>query len=162
MIKILLTAVFTVGIMRHDFHVSVTYMELNSETQNLEMSSKLFTDDLEGAILARFDIDCRIGTANEHPKADSLIFRYFSGNFHLKNDGRKLPLRYIGKETEQDITFIYVEVPVGGALKELTVTNTLFFDRFDDQSNLVNVEVKSELKSLFLKKSQEQGTLVFE
>lgn len=161
MLKTLL--LFTLlGFARHDFHVSVTYMELNEKTQSLQISSKLFTDDLELALEKNFGTRCRIGTAHKNPATDSLIARYFLGRFHLKNNGKPLHLQWVGKEMEQDITFIYLEVPDAGALNELSVSNSLFFDRFEDQSNIVNAKIRGELKSIFLEESTPRKTMLFD
>ncbi len=119
-------------------------------------------DDLEDGIKATTNQKLNLGKPDVHPKSDTLISNYILSHFAIKTNGQKLNFRYIGKEIEQDIVFVYLEVPVKLALKELTVTNTLFFDRFDDQSNIVNIEVRGEVESAFLEKSKPTSTLHFD
>lgn len=146
--------------MKHDFHVSITYAELNPSSGNLEISMKVFADDLEEAIRSTSDKDFRLPASND-AQADSLIFSLINGHFSLKADGRSLPLRYVGRELEQEIIFIYMEVPEIKELKRISIRNSLFFNRFDDQSNIVNIKVKDQLQSVFLEASDPQKTLVF-
>lgn len=119
-------------------------------------------DDLEDGINATTNQKLNLGKPDVHPQADTLISKYILSHFAIKTNGQKLNFRYIGKEIEQDIVFIYLEVPVKPTVKELTVTNTLFFDRFEDQSNIVNIEVRGEVESAFLEKSKPTSTLHFD
>ncbi len=145
----------------HNFHVSITNGEVNSKTETLQVYMKVFMDDLEDGIKASTKKELKLARPDVHPKADTLIANYILGHFSVKTNGQKLNFRYVGKEIEQDIVFIYLEVPVKPTVKELSVTNTLFFDRFDDQSNIVNIEVRGEVESAFLEKNNPTSTLHF-
>ena len=162
MIKSLLILFSVFGLVRHNFHVSITNAELNPKSGSLEMSMKLFTDDLEAAVEASYDEKPGLGTAKENPRADSLVMRYIRQNFKISSG--KLPLKwiYVGHELENGITFVYLEVPAFPQVKQLTIRNSVFFDRFDDQSNIVNVKIGGMLKSAFMKKDEPQKQLVFD
>ncbi len=146
----------------HNFHVSITNGELNPKTETLQLYLKVFMDDLEDGIKSSTNKTLNLGKPNVHPQADTLISNYILGHFSVKANGKELNFRYIGKEIEQDIVFVYLEVPVKPTVKELTITNTLFFDRFDDQSNIVNIEVRGDVESAFLEKSNPTRTLHFD
>lgn len=146
----------------HDFHVSITQGEYNSKTGTLQVYMKIFTDDLENAIEDITPQRLQLGSADEYVKTDSLIENYVLRHFWMKNDGEKLDFQFIGKETEQDIVFVYLEVPLRSGVKQLTVSNTLFFDRFDDQANIVNIELNGHLESAFLERSAPVKTLRFD
>ncbi len=146
----------------HNFHVSISNGEVNPKTESLQLYMKIFMDDLEDGILASTNKALNLGKADVHPKADTLISSYILSHFSIKSNDQKLNFRYIGKEIEQDIVFVYLEVPVNVNVKVLTITNTLFFDRFDDQSNIVNIEVRGKVESAFLEKSKPTRTLHFD
>ncbi len=146
----------------HNFHVSITNGELNPKTETLQLYMKVFMDDLEDGIKSSTNKALNLDKPNVLPQADTLISNYILGRFSVKANGQKLNFRYIGKEIEQDIVFVYLEVPVKPTVKELAITNTLFFDRFDDQSNIVNIEVRGEVESAFLEKSNPTRTLHFD
>lgn len=146
---------------RHDFHVTITHGEVNPKTETLQVYMKVFTDDLEDCIAASTKRQLKLARPDVNPKADSIITHYILSHFSVKTNEQKLNFRYIGKEIEQDIVFIYLEVPIKPTVKQLSVTNTLFFDTFDDQSNIVNMEVRGEVESAFLNKNNPNRTLYF-
>lgn len=111
---------------------------------------KLFTDDLENSVVPM-----------ENENADKLIYVYLRENFILKSGATLLPYEYVGKEMENGITFIYLEIKEFPAVKELFVRNTVFFDRFDDQTNIVNIEIGGVLKSAFLTGKERAARLTF-
>ena len=91
-----------------------------------------------------------IEDAGTNPSHDSLVNQYIREKFHLISEGDSLNLRYVGHEIELDICFIYMEVADFPVEYELFVGNYLFFDRFDDQSNIVNIRYRKEVYSVFL------------
>lgn len=145
----------------HNFHASITNGELSPKSHNLEMSMKLFTNDLEDAINSQNQVKLHLGEKNEYAKADSLIAKYVMDNFALKMNGKKLSTVFVGKELDYDVTFVFIKVSKPGPIKDLEVTNTLFFDRFDDQSNVVNIKVDDDLESEFFKKGKPTAVLHF-
>jgi hypothetical protein len=46
-------------------------------------------------------------------------------------------LVWVGKETKVDRVYVYVEIPFDGGLENLELTNTIFFESFSLQTNLV-------------------------
>lgn len=146
----------------HNFHVSIANGEYNDKTQSLQLYVKIFSNDLEDAVNSSFNTSISLGNPDEITSADSLISLYVLRHFLIKTEGNSPKLKFIGKEIEQDIVFIYLELPLKSKVNELTVTNTLFFDRFDDQSNIVNLEIDGKLKSIYLESSTPSKTVVFD
>ena len=146
---------------KHDFHTSITNAEYNPKSGSMEIAMKLFTDDLELTMKNKHDVVLNLNSDNELPQADSLIYNYVIDNFSIQSSKKAERLKYIGKEIENGITFIYLEVHSFPIEKELLVKNTVFFDTFDDQSNIVNIKLNGELESAFLKKGHETESVQF-
>lgn len=134
----------------HDFHVSVTNAEYKEDKDELQISMKVFIDDLEDALSELHDMRVRLEDAGKNPENDSLVFSYIREKFRLTSGEQLLELDYVGHETELDICFIYMEVVGFEVENELSIGNSLFFDRFDDQSNIVNIRYRGEVYSIFL------------
>ena len=146
---------------KHDFHTSITNAELNSVSGNMEITMKLFTDDLELTLKNTTGEDVGLTLQQPHPKADSLIYNYLLSHFAIKSDRTQKPPRFVGWEIENGITFIYLEIPSFSIEKEIVVRNTVFFDTFDDQSNIVNIEINGQLESAYLTHSSKEKVLKF-
>ncbi len=124
----------------HDFHASITQIDVNAETGRLEVAVKLFTDDLETAVQPAGQPALHIGTPKEHLRTEALLADHLRRHLLLQVDGRPAILRFLGKETEADATWCYLESDAIGSFKSLTVTNTLLLTQFEDQVNIIHLE----------------------
>lgn len=120
----------------HRYHTSLTRIEYNRQEKIFEISIKLFTHDLEPLLEKRsggkrVDLD-------KSAEADKLIFDYLNENFALsdKKDAAKT-LKWIGKEFDADTVEIYVETEASETLEGYKLKNTLFFENYPEQSNIV-------------------------
>src|SRR5687767_3390074 len=56
----------------HDYHVSITHIDHNPKTQSLEITTKIFTEDLEKTITTHGGPVLKLGDPKEDPRADPL------------------------------------------------------------------------------------------
>lgn len=142
----------------HDFHTSIANGKLNPKSGDLEITLKVFTDDLELAIKNNTNIELNLLSTTPHSEADLLIENYILRRFQIKKPGENLQLNYIGNEIEVDITFIYLNINKMTVENELSIRNTVFFDTFDDQSNIVNIKIQDKMYSVFLNAANPEKT----
>ncbi len=137
----------------HEYYVSVTQIQYNPAEKTLEISIRLFTDDLEKALAAENnDRPVRI-TNNDQNNA--VVEKYMRKHFVLTDSRRQpKPWKYIGKENEADATWIYLEIPQEGSLSGFSLRNDLLMDTFRDQVNIVNIRINSDKKTLLYKKGK--------
>jgi hypothetical protein len=124
----------------HPFYLGVTHFKLNANTKILETSVKLFTNDLETA-LKKFDgkpVDLINGSNKE--ELNKLINNYLLQHLSIKINGKAANFNYVGYEIEKDVTWIYIEYKKVKALKTLDIENSLLYDSFDKQTNIVRLE----------------------
>jgi hypothetical protein len=138
---------------KHDYHVSVTQMQFNPALKSFEISIRLFTDDFERGLSQSNDMQ-RIVIRNGD-KNDALVEQYIRKSFIL-TDSQKKPasIHYIGKEQEEDATWVYLEVPIQGTWAGYRLQNSTLMEVFDDQVNMTNVKYGSEKKTFLFKKGQ--------
>ncbi|MCY7349443.1 MAG: hypothetical protein LH606_02085 [Cytophagaceae bacterium] len=147
---------FFAGVQRHDFHTSLTEMRLNPKQKTIEVSIRVFTDDFEKALTkANTGQPVKLEAKDRH---DALVDRYLKQHFTLTlANGQRRIHQYLGKEFEVDATWIYLEIPFHESLIGTKLQNDVFFDLFDDQTNLVNVIYPNDRKSfLFNQKNKVQ------
>ncbi len=133
---------------KHDFHVSIA--QVDYKDQSLQMTLRVFTEDLENRLEEQSGLDLNLGSENEHAQAPQLIENYLKQTVGFNVNGQALEMAYIGLEVEFELSYLYLEFPCSKAPKKVEVKNRIFFDSFDDQSNIVNVQVGEELRSAFL------------
>lgn len=120
---------------RHTFHTSLTRMDYNAKEKLAEISIQLFTHDLVPA-LERFtkkNVDLE-----KTPDLDKIILRYLDANFVLKNKkGEAQKLVWIGKEQRVDTIYVYVQISLAEDFDGYSLQNSIFFESFPKQANLV-------------------------
>ena len=122
----------------HAFHTSLTEIQYNTKEQSLEVSIRMFTDDLETA-LTKFNNGQKVMIGGKNDNSDAILSKYIQQHFAIISPQKqKKALNFIGKEIEGDATWIYVEIPTNQDFKKHFIYNNLMQEMFDDQTNLVN------------------------
>ncbi len=119
----------------HRFHTSLTRIDYNSEQKLFEISIQLFAHDfvpiLEGKSGKRIDLE-------KTPDVDKFILKYLNDNFVLTDKkGEKKNLKWVGKESDVDSIRVYLEATTAENLEGYKLKNTIFFESFPEQTNLV-------------------------
>jgi hypothetical protein len=131
----------------HAFHTSLTEIQYNAKEKSLEISIRMFTDDLETA-LTKFNNGQKIMIGGKNDNSDAVLSKYIQQHFAIISPKKqKRILSFIGKELEGDATWIYVEMPNSQDLKGFFLYNSLMQEMFDDQTNLVNFIYLSNKKT---------------
>jgi hypothetical protein len=134
--------------LNHDFHTSLSEINYNDKTKSLEISIRVFTDDLELA-LSEINNNKKIKIEGEKTIIDPLIEKYIMKHLAIISPQKKVKLiKYYGKEQEAEATWIYAEMADCENIKDFTLFNTLFTDLFTDQTNLVNITSGSQKKTM--------------
>lgn len=122
----------------HAFHTSLTEIQYNAKDKSLEITIRLFTDDLENA-LTKLNNGQKIMVGGKNDNSDAVLNKYIQQHFAiLTPQKQKKTLNYLGKELEGDATWVYVEVPESQVVKGHILYNDIMQELFDDQTNLVN------------------------
>ena len=121
----------------HPLFVSVTEINHNAQDKTLEISCKVFTDDLE--------ID--LFTVKDKAAANKAISDYFRKHLALKADGKAVQMELIGFEREGDATWSYFQVPNISSVKKIEVDNNILYEASDQEINLMHVTVNKDRKS---------------
>lgn len=145
----------------HKFYVSITKIEYKKEKQALQLICKIFTDDLEDVLQARYDKDLRMDSGGDESRIDQLLSQYLDMKLSIKLDGREVKLKYLGKKYEIDIIRVYLEGTEISAFRQIEVTNEILMELFEDQENIIHCSVDDTRRSLVLKKESPSGMLNF-
>jgi len=145
--------------LKHEFYVSLTEIRYNQDTGRLEISMRIFPDDLDLALKRKHGISTRLATRLEPPEADSLLERYLDDHFDVEVNGEKVRLTYLGKEPEADAIWCYLESETVTVPVTIRVLNSILMGDFEDQVNLVQVYVGEWNRGILLSRGQESDTL---
>ncbi len=145
----------------HDFHVSITEVEQNAENGRFEFTVKIFTDDLEQALMTEGTEKLLLGEEMEHEQADTYLTKYVQKRLLLTCAETEIDLVFIGKEVELDATWMYFESSVIPICPEVSIQSFLLTDVFEDQQNIIKARREGERKSLILHRDQNSGVITW-
>lgn len=145
----------------HKFYVSVTNVDYAPEKASLQIISRVFVDDLEEALLQRYDFRGNLGTPGESPQAGRYIERYFRARFEVEVNDSARAFTFLGTRYDKDLVVCYLEVPdvQEAALKSVGVRNDVLTEVFEEQKNLVHLKVLGKKKSFVLIRENNKGML---
>jgi hypothetical protein len=133
----------------HKFYVSISQINYNPTTNSVEISLKLFTDDLENCVQSKTGKVIKI---NNEGTNDEDIAHYLNQLFSIKINGKEHPINYLGKEIEYDVTWCYLEIKDIASISEISIRNEIFTHLLPDQKNLVQLKVGTLEESTILRK----------
>lgn len=160
--KLIYSVVIFLFIFEHPFHVSVMDAEYNIQNESIEVSHRLFIDDLEDGLKDFHGLDY-IDTSEpkDLKELDSLIAKYLENKVFVVVNGESKSFEYIGSELEGDARWCYYQISDVKDLKELEITNVALMDVFDDQQNIVHIKANGKTQSYKLDKGDKVKTFNF-
>ncbi|WP_034256994.1 DUF6702 family protein [Adhaeribacter aquaticus] len=145
----------------HPFYVSVTDVKHNSKSKNLEISCRIFTDDLEAALVKKYQTKLNILKPGSNEQADKFILDYLQKHLQVKVEGKIVPLTYLGFEIEGEAAWCYLEAPNIAQVKNIEIKNDILFEEHAGQTNMVHVTIKNIRKSTKLDNPENTFSLSF-
>ena len=127
----------------HDSHVIFGRMAVEGEFAIVRV--RMFKDDLTSALQAFSSVaDFEMAVSE---RADSLFLSYFNERFLLRSAGRRLQAKILGSGEEQmradggmeDVWWDMMEYDAGNSIQSVSVNNSMFFEIFGDQRNILKV-----------------------
>ena len=122
----------------HPVHVSVTSMDIDPETGQINVSIKLFSDDLEELISRKYNVQLGI-TALEDP-GDNIeaLNRYIAEAFLCKINGKDtVVLEFSKLKINEEAIWLYYTYNYPGKIRKMDMTNMLMLEKYEDQTNLL-------------------------
>lgn len=145
----------------HPFYVSITSVDYNPSKKRVEVSCRLFYDDLEVALKNQLGQHIDVIHPKNKAAADSAISKYIRQNFKINVNNQPRNLRYVGYEIEEDVAWCYLEVSDVPAISKLDIVNQLLFKDFKNQSNIMHIKVNNTKKSTKLDNPKRTASFTF-
>lgn len=147
--------------MAHKFYLSVTQIGYNNQANSLEITSRVFADDLNQLMRIRYGIEAQLETPTQHPMAATYLEAYWAQKFTITVNEQPITLKVLGVKKDQDMLICFIEGK-GVSLTaptNIVVQNKILTDLFEDQQNVVHLKVKGLKKSFLLMKDKPTGVL---
>ena len=166
--SIYFSLIFLVGVLLvsnskdHEYYVSVTEIGYSEKDESLQVISQIFIDDLEELLRKRYNEAITLSPDNNPDKVDDYLQRYLSDKLNISVNGKQRQFEFLGKEYKEDITYCYLEIGGVSDVESIRLTNTVLFDVFEEQQNIVRFKMKDKNKSFLLISGNDECMLNFD
>ncbi len=159
----MITLFYSFILFLHPIHLSVSEINYSDKDKALQITSRIFLDDLELSIRnQRKQPDLDLLEPGPGLTTEQLISDYVIKRFSVKLDGKVQKLNFLGFEREDPAVICYIEIENVKKFKTIEVKNEVIMETHDDQSNLIHVTYKGPVKSLRLMRDKSSDVLTFE
>jgi hypothetical protein len=141
--------------------VSVTQIEYVKEKKSLQIITRIDVDDLELTLQERFDKTINLTTMDEIATVDEYIKKYLKQKFEIKINTKEVVLTFVGKDYENDQVVCYLEIENVEDINTIEISNTVLFDLFPKQKNIVKSKINSKVNNLIFTKEDIKQYLNF-
>lgn len=162
MLKIIIVNLLVlVSFIIHPFHVSVCEIQYDEETKALQITQKIFLDDLERGLREYSGEKFDITEKASEDKVNRILEAYYPEKMQVFVNGKFRGFQYLGFEIEEDAMWCYLEIEKVRGLKSLQVTNTILFETFEDQSTILHIQKSGKIRSFRLSNDETSAQLTF-
>ncbi|MGV6861645.1 MAG: DUF6702 family protein [Putridiphycobacter sp.] len=144
----------------HKTYVSIANMEYNPELTQIEVSLKLTAHDFEHVLENTFKKTYHIENVADSSEVGQYIQNYLKRHITVYSNEKQADFNYVGKEvTVRDELFFYFTFTKVADPKTIKVSNTILFELFTKQQNIIHYKYQNKTKSVTLITSKNEETI---
>ncbi|HNJ59094.1 MAG TPA: hypothetical protein PKG56_05350 [Chitinophagaceae bacterium] len=123
----------------HPFYVSKVEINHNAKDKNVEISIRIFTDDLELTLRKFGNIPINLSAPKDIAATDKLINKYIQDKLRITIDDKISSIQYLGFEINKESVWIYYEIPQINTIKKVGINCSLLYDYKQEQMNIIQL-----------------------
>jgi len=131
----------------HPYFLSMTEIKYNAGTSSLEVSVKVFTNDMEEAMRKAYNTEVNLFKPKNQDMENRLVSDYVRKNVLIAVNGKPVAMQMVGYEKEEDAVWVFLESGRVEKPTKMEVDDKLLYASFPAQINMVSVEVGSNRQS---------------
>ena len=140
----------------HKFYVSVTQIDYVPSKKRVEITSRIFIDDLEKALTKKYNKKVNLTSTKELPEAEELIKSYLKEKIKISINKKPQNIEFLARELEGDVLILYTKIAVSKKINTFEIYNSLLTEVYADQQNIVHTNINSNKKSILLTNTELQ------
>lgn len=143
----------------HKFYVAIYQIDFAPKKKRLEITTRIFIDDLNEAIEKKYGKIAYIGSDKETNNDIVLLKKYLSEKFQLKVNGQLKSMNFLSKEIENNVVICYLNITDISKITTLEVENSIITELQEEQQNIIKANFNGEKQSLLLTAEKTKGML---
>lgn len=145
----------------HKFYVGVFQVDYFKEKKAVQITARLFIDDLEKALYKKYNKHFYITTKDEVADANTYISKYLEEKLKIKINNKIQTIQFLAKEQEDNIAICYLKINFKENIKDLEITNNVLIDIFSEQQNLLHLNINGNKKTILFTNTETSQKLKY-
>jgi hypothetical protein len=154
---LLILFISTSSFVVHKFYVAIFQIEENAQKNRLEITSRIFIDDLnitlEKKFNKKFDLE-KIDSENTE-----FVKKYITRNFIISVNGEQKNMTFKSLEIENNVLICYYTINTIPKIKSIAIENSILTETFEEQQNIIQAHFNNNRQSLLLTAEKTKGML---
>jgi hypothetical protein len=143
----------------HKFYVSIYQMNYNADKKRIEITSRMFLDDLNTVLQKNHKKEFTFGSNKESDADVAILKQYIKKHLVVSVNGVRKDIVFISKEIDGHELVCYMKINEIEKIKTLDIQNNSFFELNDEQQNIIQFKSKGKKQNLVLTKKQSKGSI---
>lgn len=127
----------------------------------LEITSRIFIDDLNFVLEKKFKRKANIGEPTETEGDVLMMKNYIEDNFSIKINGKQRKINFLSKEIDNNVVVCYFNVKDISSITSIEIQNKALLELNSDQQNIIQTSINGKKKSLMFEGEKYAETLKF-
>lgn len=146
----------------HKFYMGVFQVNYAAEKKMIQITSRIFLDDLNNGMEKKYHKKTFVGTEKETPEDLELFKKYLAENFTIKINEQSKPITFLSKEVEAgDVLVCYSRIKDIDKFKTIEISNTILVGWNAEQQNITHVTAFGIKKSVLFTESSRKEVLKY-
>ncbi len=145
----------------HKFYMAIFQVNYTPEKKMLQITSRIFVDDLNLAIEKKYGKKVYLGSEKESADDQAVLKKYFAENFQIKVNGQSKPVAFLSKELDGDVLICYSRVTDVPKLHSAEITNTVLTQWNSEQQNILHFTAFGNKQTVLFTASNKTEVLKF-
>jgi len=146
----------------HKFYMGVFQVNYAAEKKMIQITSRIFIDDLNNGMEKKYHQKTFVGTDKETQADIDLLKKYLSENFTIKINGQSKPITFLSKEVESnDVLVCYSRIKDINTFKTIEISNIILVDWNAEQQNITHISAFGTKKSVLFTESSRKELLKY-
>lgn len=145
----------------HKFYVALFQVNYVSEKKMIQITARIFVDDLNNALEKKHNRKVNLGSEMETAEDVLLLKKYLNEKCIIKVDGQTKVINFVSKEMEGDVLICYLSIKEIKKIKELDIYNAVLTQNNAEQQNIMHFNVLGVKNTLLFTTSTSKGVLKY-
>ena len=121
----------------HKFYVSIYQIDFVPEKKRVEITARIFMDDLNLALNQEFNTKSQLGEKSETNQDLVVLQKYLAKHLRVSIDGKEQILVFLSKEIDNNVVVVYLKINDIKKISTFKIYNNALLELYSDQQNII-------------------------